>query len=102
MLGFFFDEKNLTNLHTIWDVEIINKRIERYFQSDVNLYYEYLKLLMINQSAFINETYNDYKVWIDESVGYVCQQVYLDDNDIKLNVSINFTLGENYFNRIGL
>lgn len=54
---------------------------------------------MINQSLLINETYNDYKVWIDESVGYVCQQVYFDDNDFKLNVSINFTLGENYFNR---
>jgi hypothetical protein len=42
---------------------------------------------------------NDYKTWIEESIGYVCNQVYLDDNNIKLNVSLNFTLGENYFNR---
>ncbi|CAF0778788.1 unnamed protein product [Rotaria sordida] len=97
--GFFFNGTNLTNLHTIWDVDIINIRINRHFQSDVNLYYEYLKSLMFNQSLLINETYNDYKTWIDESVSYVCQQVYFDDNNIKLNVSLNFKLGEKYFNR---
>jgi hypothetical protein len=80
-------------------VEIIDARIHRYFQSDVNLYYQYLKSLMINQTGLINETYNDYKLWIDESIGYVCKQVYLDDNYNKLNISLNFTLGENYFNR---
>ncbi|CAF2528759.1 unnamed protein product [Rotaria sp. Silwood2] len=97
--GFFFNGANLTNLHAIWDVEIINTRINRHFQSDVNLYYEYLKSLMFNQSLLINETYNDYKIWIDESVDYVCKQVYFDDNNIKLNVSRNFTLGDEYFNR---
>jgi hypothetical protein len=59
----------------------------------VNLYYDYLKSLVMN------ETSNDYKSWIDESIKYVCEQIYLDDNNIKLNVSLNFTLGENYFNR---
>jgi hypothetical protein len=97
--GFFLNGTNLTNLHTIWDVEIIDARIHRHFQSDVNLYYQYLKSLMINQTVLINETYNDYKLWIDESIGYVCKQVYLDDNYNKLNISLNFTLGENYFNR---
>ncbi|CAF2084980.1 unnamed protein product [Rotaria magnacalcarata] len=97
--GFFLNEKNLTNLHTIWDVEIINNRIDLHFQSDINLYYEYLKSLMFNQSLLNNETYNDYKVWIDESVNYVCKQVYLDDNNIRINTSLKFTLGEEYFNR---
>jgi hypothetical protein len=92
--GYFLNGTNLTNLHTIWDVEIINARIDRHFQSNVNLYYNYLKSLMI-----INGTSNDYKSWINESINYVCGQVYLDDNNIKLNVSLNFTLGENYFNR---
>ncbi|CAF3805718.1 unnamed protein product, partial [Rotaria sp. Silwood1] len=73
--GFFFNEVNLTNLHIIWDVEIINIHINRHFQSDVNLYYQYLKSLMFNQSLLVNETYNDYKKWIDESVDYVCKQV---------------------------
>jgi len=93
--GVFLNGTNQTNLHTIWDVEIINVRINRHFQSDVNLYYEYLKTLMFNDSLIPN----DYKTWIEESIGYVCNQVYLDDNNMKLNVSVNFTLGENYFNR---
>jgi hypothetical protein len=54
---------------------------------------------MINQSSIVNETYDDYQIWIKESINYVCQQVYLDEDNIKLNVSRNFTLGENYFNR---
>jgi hypothetical protein len=54
---------------------------------------------MINQSLIINEIYDDYQIWIKENINYVCTQVYLDDNNIKLNVSTNFTLGENYFNK---
>ncbi|CAF0816595.1 unnamed protein product [Adineta ricciae] len=97
--GFFLNGKNLTNLHTIWDVEIIVNRIQRHFQSDVNLYYNHLLALMLNQSAMINETYNNYEEWVKESVDYVCKQVYLNDNGTRLNVSLNFTLGEEYFNR---
>ena len=95
--GFFLNGTNLTNLHSSWDVEIIAARIDRYFQSNVNLYYDYLKVLM--DTLVINETYNDYRSWIMEDVGYVCGQVYLDDQQIRLNVSVNFTLGENYFRR---
>ncbi len=36
----------------------------------MNLYCDYLKSLII-----INETSNDYKSWIDESINYVCEQV---------------------------
>lgn len=95
--GHFLNGTNLTNLHSIWDVEIIAARIDRYFQSNVNLYYDYLKVLM--DDLIVNETYNDYQSWINEDVGYVCGQVYLDDNHLRLNVSVNFTLGEKYFNR---
>lgn len=97
--GFFLNGTSLTNLHSIWDVEIINARIRRHFQSNVNLYYEFLQTLMLNQSSVVNETFDDYQAWIQESVSYVCQQVYLDDNGDRLNVSANFTLGEAYFNR---
>ena len=54
---------------------------------------------MFNQSLLINETDNDFKKWIEESVNYVCKQVYFDENNRKMNVSFNFTLGEEYFNR---
>ncbi|CAF5008408.1 unnamed protein product, partial [Rotaria sp. Silwood1] len=97
--GFFFDGIHTTDLHEIWDRGIINIHINRHFQSDINLYYQYLKSLMFNQSLLVNETYNDYKKWIDESVDYVCKQVYFDDNNDKLDVSRNFILGEKYFNR---
>ncbi|CAF4366022.1 unnamed protein product, partial [Rotaria sordida] len=97
--GFFINKTNPIDLHHIWDVEIINIHINRHFQSDVNLYYEYLKSLMFNKFLLTNETYNDYKKWIDESVSYVCKQVYLDDNNIKPDISRNFVLGEKYFNR---
>ena len=98
-LGFFLNEQNLTNLHTIWDVEIINSHLHLHFQSDLNLYYEHLLSLMLNQTSISNESYNDYKKWIDESIDYVCQQICLDDSNIKLNISVNFTLGEHYFTR---
>ncbi|CAF3021993.1 unnamed protein product [Rotaria sp. Silwood2] len=83
----------------MWDIEIIDIRINRHFQSDINLYYEYLKSLMSNKSLLTNETYNDYNKWIDESVDYVCKQVYFDENHEKLDVAKNFTLGEEYFSR---
>lgn len=97
--GFFLNQSNRTDLHTIWDTTIIDTRINLYFQSDVNLYYEYLKSLMSIKPSINNETYNDYKLWINESINYVCKQVYFDDNFLKLNSSLNFTLGEIYFNR---
>ncbi|CAF0977650.1 unnamed protein product [Adineta steineri] len=97
--GLFLNGTNETNLHTIWDVEIITNHINQHFQSDINLYYNYLESLMLNQSLNINETYDNYKLWIDESVNYVCKQVYFDDNNIKINGSLNFTLGYDYFNR---
>ncbi|CAF4027590.1 unnamed protein product, partial [Rotaria sp. Silwood1] len=69
--GFFFNWANITELHKMWDIEIINIHLQRHFQSDINLYYQYLKSLMLNQSLLVNEIYNDYKKWIDESVDYV-------------------------------
>ena len=90
---------NLTNLHSVWDVEIIDTRIRRHFQSDTNLYYDYLKSLMLNQSSSINETGYEFSRWINESVNYVCAQLYFDDGNVKMNASKIFTLGEDYFNR---
>ncbi|CAF5153751.1 unnamed protein product, partial [Rotaria sp. Silwood1] len=58
--GFFFNWANITELHKMWDIEIINIHLQRHFQSDINLYYQYLKSLMLNQSLLVNEIYNDY------------------------------------------
>jgi hypothetical protein len=90
---------NLTNLHAIWDEEIIDHRVRRYFQSDIDRYYNYLQSLMLNQSVLVNGTVTDFQLWADESIMYVCTQVYFDDNNIKINTLNNFTLGEPYFER---
>jgi len=97
--GYFLNGTNQTNLHSIWDEQIINYRLQRYFQSDVQLYFNYLSTLMLSQSILINETATDYQRWINESIFYVCNEVYFDDNHEKMNVSKNFTLGEEYFSR---
>lgn len=93
------NQTNQTNLHSIWDVELINARINYHFQSNLDNYYEYLKTLMLSQLAAVNETSDDYQTWISESIYYVCKQVYFDDNNVQINRTVNFTLGENYFNQ---
>lgn len=97
--GFFLNGTNQTNLHSIWDEQIINYRLQRYFQSDVNLYFDYLSKLMFNQSVSNNETGTNFQQWIAESIFYVCNVAYFDDNQQRMNASKNFTLGQEYFYR---
>ena len=98
--GYFLNGTNQTNLHAIWDEQIINYRLQRHFQSDLHLYLNYLSSLMLNQSISSNESATDYQQWISESIFYVCNEVYFDDNRVKMNASKNFTLGEDYFSRM--
>lgn len=97
--GYFLNGTNQTNLHTIWDEQIINYRLQRHFQSDVHLYFNYLSIMMLNQSIANNETATDYQQWINESIFYVCNEVYFDDDHGKMNASKSFSLGEDYFRR---
>jgi hypothetical protein len=85
------------NLHTLWDSTIINLRIQRDFYSNSNLYYEYIYQLMIRQSQKDND--NDILQWINEGINFVCQQVYIDDDNNTMNASIKFDLGEDYYKR---
>jgi len=85
------------NLHTLWDSTIINLRIQRDFYSNSNLYYEYIYQLMIRQSQKDND--NDILQWINEGINFVCQQVYIDDDNNTMNASIRFDLGEDYYKR---
>jgi len=86
-----------TNLHTLWDSEIMNLHIQRDFDSNSNDYYEYIYKLMINQSTTDND--NDIQQWIKEGINFVCQQVYFDDDNNTMNTSIRFNLGEAYYKR---
>lgn len=86
-------------MHAVWDEQIINYRLQRFFQSDPHLYYNYLSTLMLNPSLLNNETATDFQLWINESISYVCHEVYFDDDHQKMSASKNFTLGEAYFSR---
>jgi hypothetical protein len=52
---------------------------------------------MINQILLNND--NDIQQWIKESLNIVCQQIYFDDNNNKMNSSIRFNLKEIYYKR---
>lgn len=95
----FMNENNLTNLHSVWDEGIIQNRLEQHFDSNVDHYYHYLHMLMVNYTVFINETSSDIIRWVDESLEYVCFNVYFDDNHNRMNASKVFNLTDIYFHR---
>lgn len=86
-----------TNLHSLWDTGLIQVRLARDFRSNITLYYEYLYQLMLNQT--LPTTNDDFRNWIDESIGWVCGQVYLDEQNITMNASSSFHLGDIYYKR---
>lgn len=88
---------NITNLHSLWDSTMIGTRLQRDFKSNTNIYYEYIYELMQNQSSSEND--NDINQWINESLNFVCSQIYLDENNAIMNSSVNFILGDIYYNR---
>lgn len=91
------NKSSQTNLHSIWDSGIITYRIQRDFHSNASNYYEYIYQLMIRQLPTEND--NDIQQWIKESLYFLCNQIYFDDNNNKMNASVKFNLGEKYYQR---
>ena len=87
-----------TNLHTMWDSGLIGVRIRRDFSSNNSLYYDYLRQLMIQQTAVVNDD-NSLDQWIQENIKFVCEQIYLDEQNTTMTTTTNFTLGEIYYQR---
>jgi hypothetical protein len=86
-----------TNLHTLWDSGIINYRMAQDFNSSFDLYYNHIFNIMNNEIPAMND--NDIEQWIREDLNFVCQQIYLDDNNSIMNSSIIFRLNEIYYRR---
>jgi len=86
-----------TNLHSLWDNGIMDYRIKTDFHSNINLYYDYIYQIMINQPLLNND--NDIQQWIEENLNIVCQEIYFDDDNNKMNSSIRFNLKETYYQR---
>jgi hypothetical protein len=53
---------------------------------------------MNNQSLIDNDD-DDIEQWIKENIHFVCSQIYLDEQNVTMNSSVNFTLGEIYYHR---
>ncbi|CAF1143118.1 unnamed protein product [Rotaria magnacalcarata] len=92
------NETEQTDLHWLWDNDMLMYRLHHHFSSDVDKYFSYLYSLMMNlpPTNEINSD-TDYKVWIKEDTEIVCSQIYLDDNNQTFTTSFN--LGEPYFER---
>lgn len=88
---------SLTNLHAVWDEDIINTRVNQDFQRDPSLYYNHISQVMANQSSPAND--DDMSQWIEENQQYICRELYLDEFNQTMNISMNFTIGETYYRK---
>jgi hypothetical protein len=88
--------KKQTNLHSLWDTGLITHRLED-FHSDVSLYYEHIAQVMHDQTLVDND--NNIEQWIKENIEFVCSQIYVDENNATMNASVDFTLGDLYYQR---
>jgi hypothetical protein len=86
-----------TNLHTLWDSGILDHRIITDFHGNSSLYYDHIYQIMMNQSSTNNDS--DIQQWITENLKIVCEEIYFNDNNTKMNSSITFNLGEMYYRR---
>jgi hypothetical protein len=86
-----------TNLHTMWDSDMITVRVQQEFSRNNSRYYDYLQKLMGDQAAVDNDDSIDQ--WIKENIKFVCEGIYLDENNATMNTSTNFTLSEVYYRR---
>ena len=86
-----------TNLHSLWDSGLITVRVRRDFQSNNSLYYDYIHDLMLQRPLTDND--DDILQWIEEDIDLVCSQVYLNEQNTTMNASVNFQLGESYYQR---
>ncbi|CAF3200024.1 unnamed protein product [Rotaria socialis] len=95
--GYFMNQTFQTNLHSLWDSGLISIRLSRDYGSNITSYYEHIYSLMLEQGSTSNN--EDFIQWIQESLKHVCQQIYLDESNMIMNASVNFTLGNIYYER---
>ncbi|CAF0743709.1 unnamed protein product [Adineta steineri] len=106
--GKFFGKE--TNLHSLWDTVMIERRITQDFHGQPSLYLQYLLTQMKthyaqNISDWTNCSTSDEsrylacsELWIVEDAKLNCDLVYRDENNQPMSVSKEFTLGQTYYN----
>ena len=107
-LGHFFGKE--TNLHSVWDTAMIERRISGDFHSQPLLYLDYLldqmrTVYAQNISDWIACPSSDESrflacatKWISEDAQLNCAIVYRDENNEPMSTSKEFTLGQTYYN----
>ncbi|CAF1919537.1 unnamed protein product [Rotaria magnacalcarata] len=106
--GRFFGKE--TNLHSLWDTVMIERRISQDFHSQPLLYLDYLLDQMKTRYA---QNISDWThcpstdesrflacstSWIVEDAQFNCDIVYRDENNQPMSVSKEFNLGQTYYN----
>ncbi|CAF2709975.1 unnamed protein product [Rotaria sp. Silwood2] len=106
--GHFFSKE--TNLHSLWDTVMIERRISQDFHSQPLLYLDYLINQMKTRYA---QNISDWThcpssdesrylacstSWIMEDAKLNCELVYRDENNQPMSVSKEFNLGQTYYN----
>lgn len=86
-----------TNLHSLWDSGILRYRMQLDFQSNLTLYYNHIYQLMLRRPASPSD--DDLQQWIRESLGFVCSQIYFDDQNRIMNSTWQFRLNDTYYRR---
>ncbi|CAF1176827.1 unnamed protein product [Didymodactylos carnosus] len=98
-----------TNLHSLWDSGIINRRVNTDFNRSAEDYFEYLMTKVNSTYANIITQWLVCPIqtqfsacsasWAQESSDLVCGTVNIAEDGSLMNSSWNFTLGLNYFNK---
>jgi hypothetical protein len=96
-LGIYMNRSSLTNLHSLWDQDLITTRVRGDFQSNNTRYYEHIYELMQNQTVIDDD--NNIEQWIKENINYVCSEIYFDESNTTMNASRTFTLGNIYYQK---
>ncbi|CAF0923907.1 unnamed protein product [Rotaria sordida] len=106
--GHFFGKE--TNLHSLWDNIMIERRISQDFHSQPLLYLDYLINQMKtryaqNTSDWTHCPSSDESrylacstSWIIEDAKLNCEIVYRDENNQPMSISKEFDLGQTYYN----
>jgi len=95
--GHFFNKR--TNLHSIWDSGIIERRLYEDFKNSSILWQEYiLNNIIYKDMNNWNKCINCSSLWGEESIVNACEYSYL--NVDKTKIKNDFKLSENYYNNV--
>jgi len=95
IIGHFYDKK--TNLHSVWDSGIIEKRLQTDFSYSPILWQDYI-IKNIVPNIGKDKCINCSSLWGEESIVNACDYSYVDAD--KNKIQNDFKLGDSYYKRV--